>query len=623
MSVFKPISAILFFCLFILAGCSETPDEGGAKRDAFSYANYDEVVVRHVDLDLSLDFEAHVLEGTADIFFEVLREGAGALVLDTRELEIKSITVNGAEVEYLLGATDALLGERLEIAIPDGAESVTITYRTSAQASGLQWLAPEQTAGKVYPFMFSQSQAIHARSWVPIQDTPAVRITYTAHLTTPPDLVAVMSAGQDPDGVKDGDYTFDMPQAIPAYLMAIAAGDLEFRAISDTIGVYAESYIVDAAAAEFADTPLMERANAALYGPYRWGRYDLLVLPPSFPFGGMENPRLSFLTPTLIAGDKSLTNVVAHELAHSWSGNLVTNSTWRDSWINEGITSYVENRVMENLYGEERAAMEQVMAKADWQRDMDDAEDPAMTALALPASLADPDDAFTDIPYVKGQFFMHFLEQRFGRAVFDAFLKSYFDHFAFQSITTEDFEAYLHENLIAPTPGLVTDAEITEWLYGFGMPDTTPNPVSGVLGRVDAGRAAWLSGDDVLEDLGSDNWITHEWLHFINGLPDDMALLNFQVLDQAFNLSGSKNAEIAKAWFEKSIRGHYQGIKPNLEAFLLGVGRNKFLRPLYTALAETEDDHAWAAEVYARARPGYHPISQAIVDEILAVSASN
>ena len=327
MSVLRPVWAILFSCLFILGGCEKAPEEPEAKRDAFSYANYMEVVVRHVDLDLSLDFDAHVLAGTADISFEVLKEGANALVLDTRALEISSITVNGVEVDYLLGAADALLGERLEIAIPDGATSVQIDYRTSPLASGLQWLAPEQTAGKVYPFMFSQSQAIHARSWVPIQDTPAVRMTYSAHLTTPPELVAVMSASQDPDGLRDGDYTYDMPQAIPSYLMAIAAGDLEFRAISDTIGVYAESYIVDAAAEEFADTPLMEAANEALYGPYRWGRYDLLVLPPSFPFGGMENPRLSFLTPTLIAGDKSLTNVVAHELAHSWSGNLVTNST--------------------------------------------------------------------------------------------------------------------------------------------------------------------------------------------------------------------------------------------------------------------------------------------------------
>ncbi|MEE8294716.1 MAG: M1 family metallopeptidase, partial [Sphingomonadales bacterium] len=500
-------------------------------------------------------------------------------------------------------------GQRLEIQFPEGATQVKIGYKTSPTASGLQWLSPEQTAGKTHPFLFSQSQAIHARSWVPLQDTPAVRFTYSAAIKTPPELIALMSASQDPSGERDGDYSFDMPQAIPSYLMAITVGDLEFRAISETIGVYAESYIVEEAAAEFADTPLMEAANAKLYGPYRWGRYDLLVLPPSFPFGGMENPRLSFLTPTLIAGDKSLTNVVAHELAHSWAGNQVTNSSWRDAWINEGLTSYVENRVMEDLYGKRRAVMEQVLAKEDWQRDMDEIEDPAMTALALPETLADPDEAFTNVAYVKGQFFLNFLEDRFGREVFDAFLKSYFDHFAFQSISTADFEAYMVENLIAPNPGKVTDAEIEEWLYAAGMPATTRNVVSDAFENVTEQQTSFLGGTIGAGDLPTQNWTTHEWLFFLNTLPGDMALGRFEGLDRAFGLSNSGNAEIAFAWYMKSLEGNYPAIQDPLKGFLLRVGRGKFIYRLYQRLVDN-GQRDWALEVFQEARPGYHPIAQ-------------
>lgn len=606
--------------LLLVTACSEQEPTGEITQpeDKFSFANNSEVVVRHIDLDLAVIFEEKALEGTATLTFEVLKEGAGTLVLDTRDLEIRSATVDHAPVLFTLGEADPVLGQRLEIQIPEGATQVTVGYKTSPEASGLQWLAPEQTAAKEHPFLFSQSQAIHARSWVPLQDTPAVRFTYSATLKTPPELIALMSASQDPDGERDGQYSFDMPQAIPSYLMAITVGDLEFRAISETIGVYAESYIVDAAAAEFADTPLMEEANARLYGPYRWGRYDLLVLPPSFPFGGMENPRLSFLTPTLIAGDKSLTNVVAHELAHSWAGNQVTNSTWRDAWINEGITSYVENRVMEDLYGVRRATMEQVLSKADWQRDMEGIEDPAMTALALPDTLGDPDDAFSNVAYVKGQYFLHFLEDRFGREVFDPFLKGYFDHFAFQSISTAVFKAYMDENLIAPNPGKVTEAEIEEWLYGPGMPETTRNPVSDAFEKVAEVQGGFLAGTTAAGDLPSNEWTTHEWLFFINTLPGDLALEKFAELDATFSLSTSGNAEIAYAWYMKALSGGYIEIQQPLRAFLLRVGRGKFIYRLYQNLVDN-GQREWGLEVFGEAKPGYHPIAQnriqAIFDE--------
>jgi len=613
MPAFRLIALILVLCI---SACSKPEQKIAQPEDKFSYANNDQVVIRHIDLDLAVNFEEQVLEGRAELDFELLDPAAKTLVLDTRDITILGATAEGKPVTFTLGDLDPLLGEKLEVQIPAGAKSVTIQYRTSPGASGLQWLAPEQTAGKTYPFLYSQSQAIHARSWVPLQDTPAVRFSYSARVKTPKGLVALMSASQDPDGTKDGEYFFNMPQAIPSYLMAIAVGDMEFRPTSDITGVYAEPYIVDAAAKEFEDTPLMVAATERLYGPYRWGRYDLLVLPPSFPFGGMENPRLSFMTPTLIAGDKSLTNTVAHELAHSWAGNQVTNSTWRDSWINEGITSYVENRVMEELYGPQRAAMEQLLSKADWQRDMDRIEDPAMTALALPETLADPDDAFSNVAYVKGQFFLHFLEDRFSREVFDTFLKGYFDHFAFQSISTADFEGYLNEHLIDPNPGKVSEAEIRDWLYGTGMPKTARQPVSNAFNEVDENRAKFLAGTISPTDIETSGWTTHEWLYFINGLPGDMSPDQFAVLDGAFNLTNAGNAEIAFAWFMKALDGGYWKIEDSLESFLLRVGRGKFIYRLYGKLAETGHKD-WALAVFEKAKPGYHPISQARIEEIL------
>ncbi|MHA1544135.1 MAG: M1 family metallopeptidase [Alphaproteobacteria bacterium] len=618
-----------FFSLFILvfvAACSEqeTASNSATPVDMFSYANTDQVVVSHIDLDLTINFEEKVLGGTAVLTLDYITRGAETLVLDARNLSIEKVEAGVGEMlsetTFSLSETDPVLGEALTIALPGGTDRVKITYGSNLGATGLMWLSPEQTAGKVYPFMFSQSQAIHARSWVPLQDTPAVRFSYTATLRTPENLIALMSSAQDPDGVRDGEYHFVMPQAIPSYLMAIAVGDLEFRAISETIGVYAESYIIDAAVYEFGEAPDMMIANEALYGPYRWGRYDLLILPPSFPFGGMENPRLTFLTPTLVAGDRSLTNVIAHELAHSWAGNQVTNATWREPWLNEGITSYVENRVMEEVYGTERAVMEQIMAKADWMADLADFEENnelPLAALKLPEKFDDPDLGFSSVAYNKGQFFMMFLEQSYGRDVFDPFLKGYFDNFAFKSLTTEDFLAYLKENLMEPNPGVVAEAVIMEWIYEPSVPASTPNPVSDVFERLEVKSAAWLAGEIDPNGLDSAAWTIQEWLYFLNGLPDELTQDQFISLDTAFNLTNSSNAEVVFVWYMKSLKGGYGAIDDSLKKFLIRVGRGKFLYPLYARLIETGKAE-WAMEIYQEARAGYHPIAQSRIETLFA-----
>jgi len=594
-----------------------SPEEA---RDPFTYSNYQDVRVTHADIDLTIDFEAKILSGTAVLDFEMLNENAPSIVLDANDLVIETVEAhaNGDWItaSYELGPDDETLGSRFEIMLPEAADKVRVTYATSPGAEGIQWLSPEQTAGKEHPFLFTQFQPLYARTMVPLQDTPAVRLTYDAHITTPPELIAIMSARQDESGERDGDYAFRMSQPIPSYLLALAVGDIEFRAINDHIGVYAEEYIVDASAAEFEDTPLMEEAIEELYGPYRWGRYDLIVLPPSFPFGGMENPRLSFMTPTLIAGDKSLTNVVAHELAHSWSGNLVTNANWRDAWLNEGFTSYVENRTMEALYGPERAVMERALDKQSLMRDVEEAERPALTALKMPADISHPDDAFSQVSYAGGMFFLKFLEERFGRDAFDAFLRSYFDEYAFQSITTEDFLAYFEDYLWAEQPDAVAKEEIDAWVYEPGFPDTIENPQSEAFARVEAQLNAWLGAGDV-SGLETGAWTTHEWLHFISILPAETSAEQMAALDGRFDLSASQNAEIASAWYLKAIPAAYEPAFEPLDAFLMSVGRGKFIYRLYQSLVDNER-REWAMAVYERARPGYHPIAQRRIDGIFA-----
>jgi aminopeptidase N len=594
-------------------------DETAPRRDPFTYANYADVRVNDLVLDLDVLFDARALDGTATLSFERLTADAASLVLDTNDLEIKSVeALTGADwtpARFALGPDDENLGSMLSISLPENASRVRIRYRTSPGAGGLQWLAAEQTAGKRHPFMYSQNQAINARSMAPVQDTPAVRMTYSATIRTPKDLLAVMSAEQD-QGPRDGEYQFSMPQPIPAYLLAIAVGDIEFRPISDSIGVYAEPEIVDAAAQEFADTPRMEAANSTLYGPYRWGRYDLLVLPPSFPFGGMENPRLSFMTPTLIAGDKSLVGTVAHELAHSWSGNLVTNAAWSDAWLNEGVTSYVENRVMEEIFGKDRAIMEQSLALNDLKKEIAALDRPELSRLQLPADLDHPDDAFSDVAYVKGQFFMHFLEERFGRKAFDAFLKSWFDSHAFKAATTSDFRTYLLENLLSEYQGAASVAEIDDWLYGEGVPQTIIAPISSAFDKVEEQQAQWMSGTAPATSISAKGWTTQEWLHFINELPDDLSADRMADIDAAFDLTHSGNAEIAFAWYMKAVKSHYAPAMPAIADFLSHIGRGKFIYPLYEELSK-QGERAFAERVFEKSRPIYHPIAARRVEELL------
>lgn len=588
--------------------------------DDHTYGNLHEVKLEHLDLDLTVDFEAKSLKGHVDLTFERIKDDVSELILDTRDIDISKVELNKGEQwvagEFELAEKDEVMGSKLTVKLEKDVNQVRVHYATQPQASGLQWLTPEQTAGKKHPFMYSQAQAIHARSFVPVQDSPAVRITYNAIVRTPKELLAVMSAFNEPDTELDGEYHFEMPQAIPTYLIAIGVGDLKFKAMSERTGVYAEPAILDAAVAEFDDTEKMVQVTEEMYGPYRWGRYDLLILPPAFPYGGMENPRLSFITPTVIAGDKSLVNLIAHELAHSWSGNLVTNASWHDFWLNEGFTSYVENRIMEELFGRERALMEQSLSVQDLRQAVNDLPE-KYTILNVDLDGADPDDAFSTVPYTKGQMFLVYLEEKFGREIFDAFVVEYFDHFAFESITTQDFEVYLKENLLNKHPGIVSDEEIHTWLHEPMLPDMMPNPTSDAFNIVDAKTKQLLAGEITLEELGTDQWTVHEWLHFLNNLPTDMSADDMMAMDATFELTESTNSEIAHAWLLLSLKAGYDVVLPRLEDYLISIGRRKLIVPLYKQLMETEQGAEFAQRVYKVARPGYHPLAQVTLDAVV------
>jgi len=551
--------------------------------DVHSWSRPDRMRVRHLDLDLEIRFERKMIEGTATIHFD--RLSGDELILDTRDLEIRAVD---RAKSFGLGAADPVLGAPLRIRPDDGADRVTVHYSTAPGASGLQWLEPAQTAGKQHPFLFTQSQAIHARSWIPLQDTPGVRVTFAARIGTPAGLTAVMGAEML------GGNRFRMEQPVPSYLIALAAGELAFRPLGPRSGVYAEPSLIERAAQEFEDTETMIGAVEDLYGPYRWGQYDLLVLPPSFPFGGMENPRLTFATPTVIAGDKSLVSLVAHELAHSWSGNLVTNATWSDFWLNEGFTVYVERRVIERIYGTKREEMEAVLGRRELDREMSGLPS-SDRVLHIDLRGRDPDAGCTLVPYEKGALLLRTIERAVGRERFDAFLRAYFDRFAFQSITTADFLEYIRREL-------PNDVPLEPWIFGPGIPAGANEPHSDAFARIEAGDTS-----------DSSSWNTHQWLHFLRTREDaDMARL-----DHEYHFTESGNSEITAQWLLMAIQENYRPAFAKLEQFLCSVGRRKFLKPLYAELMKTPDGCALARTIYAKARAGYHPIAQATVDAIV------
>lgn len=598
------------------------------KSDAHSFANAHAIRTTRLHLDLAVDFDKKQLHGYVVHELERLQPDVKELILDTRRLHIEKVEISPdgkqfTPVTHQLGKEDKVLGSALRIPIEQDTKFVKVHYRTSPEASGLQWLAASQTADKKQPFLYSQSQAIHARSWIPVQDTPGVRFTYRATIFTGDEHLQPVMSAQRSESKAIGRFYFEMKQPIPAYLLALAVGDLRFQKTGSRTGIWAEPSVVAKAAKEFEDMELMLEAVESMYGPYRWERYDVLMLPPSFPFGGMENPRMTFATPTVLAGDKSLVALIAHEMAHSWSGNLVTNATWRDFWLNEGFTVYLERRILEKVYGKARAEMETQIGRAGLDKSLKSMK-PAEQILHINLDGLDPDENLTDIPYEKGFLFLLHLEKLIGRERFDAFLKGWFTRHAFKSVVTADFVNYLKSELLNQDEALAKAFPLDEWINQPGLPKGVPAIVSPALQVAGAKAKGWASTDTIsINRLNLQGWSTQEWLFFLRSLPETISAKKLKELDDAYHLTETGNNEVLCQWLEIAIRNNYEPAYPRVESFLNTIGRRIYVKPLYEALLKTPEGRERAKAIYTKARPGYHSITTTTLDEMMKQADTN
>ena len=619
-------SALLFCIILGLFSCNENKEMGNnritttdfQKHDSHSFAKPKEAVITHLKWDAEIDFENKTIQAIAQ--YDIRKSPkTSKIILDTKNLNIQKVWQNEDEsIDFELKKKDEILGQALHIPLSKDTKAISIQYETQPNAEALQWLSAQQTAGDS-PFLFTQSQAILCRSWIPIQDSPGIRFTYEANVKVPKGNLALMSAENPQKIDSTGNYSFKMEQPIPAYLMALAVGDLNYHKTGDETGIYAEPATMEKAIADLEDLQSFLETAEELYGKYRWDQFDVLVLPPSFPFGGMENPRLTFATPTILSGDKSLVSLIAHELAHSWSGNLVTNATWNDFWLNEGFTVYFEYRIMEALYGtdySEMLASISLKELKDESKELIDNGNAEDTHLKLDLKGRNPDVGMTAIAYDKGYFFLRSIEKLTGRENFDAFLKQYFNEHAFESINTEQFLLYMEQNLFGKKDIELPKDLFSNWVYGAGIPDEIPKPNSERFRYVEHSIKNWLNSGNI-DTLNTQDWSTHEFLHFFHQMPDSIEYSEVKLLDEKFDFTNSGNSEILTEWFLLAIKKNYRSAYGAMENFLIKTGRKKFLMPIYGELIKTETGKGIALNIYKKARENYHYVSYNSLDKLL------
>ena len=584
--------------------------------DPHSFADLDQGRIKHIDFQIRVDFKKHSLQLQAFYTFDQPIEGS--FFMDTFDLNISKVHSDGRPIEWEIDKCDPLLGERLHLKELNGISSFSIELTTSPEASALQWLEPHQTSGGKHPFLYSQCQAIHARSIFPCQDTPSVRFTYSADVRVAPPLKAIMAAAQI-GSQEQGDmnhFGFSMPQPIPSYLFALAVGDLAFRDLGPRCGIFSEPELIEAAAWEFAENEAKMTEAEKLFGPYVWERYDILVLPPSFPYGGMENPRLTFLSPIYLLGDRSETMIVTHELGHAWTGNLVTNATWEDFWLNEGWTTFAHTRITEALEGRDYAQFRTALAQIRMLEDMDrfGMRSP-LTCLWFPMQGLHPDEIFSSIPYHKGNAFLMHLEDTVGRETFDQFIKKYIDTFRFRSITTAAFVEFLKREL----PEAADKVDFQKWLYRPGFPQDAPALKSRIYDEVAEKAGAFTKGQRLQREEIKD-WKPDQMQLFLKLLPERIPVEDCSYLEQLFGFHEKTAAATLSAFYTLAIRSGYQNALPGIEHFVATIGRHFLVSPVIRAMTQSDWARNKARPIFERYRSRHHPITVKYLDKLLTES---
>mmetsp|Transcript_37261 Transcript_37261/g.58137 ORF Transcript_37261/g.58137 Transcript_37261/m.58137 type:complete len:700 (-) Transcript_37261:11-2110(-) len=620
------------------------------KVDHSTQSNFHEATHTHIDLNWLVDFEEQTLSGFALYKVQIKTAGAKTIVLDTKNLVINKVESEGAKLEYSIGAEHEIFGQALTICLPEGqckegAEiPVHVFYSTTPNSTSIQWLSKEKTAGKEHPYLFTQGQAINNRSLVPCQDLPAAKFTYAASVRAPAWSTVVMSAlargSPQPYPYRAGlrVHEWHQPVAISSYLLAIAVGHLESREISARCRVWAEPSVVGLAASDYSQTEEFLQAAEGLTCPYLWGRYDLLCLPPSFPYGGMENPCLTFMTPTTLTGDKSLADVVAHEISHSWTGNLVTNYTWEHFWLNEGWTMWLQRKIMTKIHNKELFFdFDAKIGRNDLRSSITNyGEDHEFTKLIPSLREMDPDDAFSSVPYEKGFALLHYLEKLVGKVPFETFAKAYIERFKFQIITSEDFKSFFLEFFKGNTE--VDNIAWEEWFFGPGHPPALP-PLDASLSvpsEVLAGHWVKLANEfgaqgqaclkaDPTSNKDIKDWAAFQVICFLDILLDEADKMEFRVpvleyMNKCYGFLGSPNSEIKFRFLSLCLKSKMiSAVAPALE-MASSVGRMKFVRPLYRMVAAINKPAA--TKTFMDHKDFYHPICKKMVGKDLGVEES-
>eukprot|EP01041_Mallomonas_annulata_P006717 gene6717-13611_t len=619
-------------------------------EDPISYSNPTEAIVTHIHLDWKLDFDNETISGAATLSVSVLKNDSSNVYFDSRGLSIKTSRIGDVPANHSL-SEDGLLGQKVTVPIPNEfrtAQScfdITFEYSTSPGAMAVQWLKPAATAGKVFPYVFTQCQAIHARTLFPCMDSPGVKTTYTATVTAPEWCTVLMSALALPSVEGDAKGTFRWTQPVPvcSYLIALAAGELASRDVSPRVRIWAEPTVVADAANDFSQTEEFLSIAEGLTCPYLWTRYDVLCLPPSFPYGGMENPCLTFATPTLLTGDKSLADVIAHEIAHSWTGNLVTNKTWEHFWLNEGWTVWLERKIVSRMYdneGDEKKDHLLLSAEIGWKTLQENVsrmgETDRFTRLVWPLANEDPDDAFSSVPYEKGFNLLYQLETKLGTPAFETFAKAYIQEFQFGYVTSGSFKDFLLNHFAADEEksALLLAMDWKEIFYGTGMPKYVPDFSNRLSEAARTLASVWtvaaLSGSAPSTASSDDikGWTAKQVCVFLELLLDHVSTTNdsfpedaLQTMDGLYDLTASGNAEIKFRWLSLCIESDVTWIVPHAVSFVTSQGRMKFVRPLYRSLRASPVGSAAAIATFATHSDMYHPIAKKMIQVDFAAAA--